>query len=78
MHKETWPVYDRNKIQISELVLAVQVNGKVRGELTVAQDISEADVIEQAKKDENVKKYLEGKEIKKSIYVKGKLVSLVV
>ncbi len=57
--------------------MAVQVNGKLRGTLEVAPDIAQADVIEMAKADENVKKFLTGA-IVKEIYVPGKIVNLVV
>ena len=55
-----------------------QVNGKLRGTVEVDKDISEKDAIKLAKENKNVKKFLEGKKIKKEIFVKGKLVSFVV
>ena len=58
--------------------VAVQINGKLRGTVTVDAGASEADVLSAAKDIENVKTHLEGKEIKKEIYVAGKMVSLVV
>lgn len=75
---QKWPTYDEAQLLTDTLTIAVQINGKVRAEFTVPTDISESDVIAQAKQDSNVQKYLEGKEIRKEIYVKGKLVSIVV
>jgi leucyl-tRNA synthetase len=73
-----WPNYDEAKIVEDEMDLVVQVNGKVRAKITVASDISEDDAKEVALADENVQKWLDGNEPKKVIYVKGKLISVVV
>ncbi|MBP6942554.1 MAG: class I tRNA ligase family protein [Candidatus Buchananbacteria bacterium] len=75
---ESWPVADESKIITDSITIAIQVNGKVRGTITVAPDTSEAEVIAAAKAEPNVAKYLEGAEIKKTIYVPGKLVSFVI
>ncbi|MBP7114520.1 MAG: hypothetical protein KBA40_03640, partial [Candidatus Peribacteraceae bacterium] len=61
----------------STVTVVVQVNGKLRGELVVPKDESKESILKQAKELENVQKYLTG-EIKKEIYVPGKLVSFVV
>jgi len=74
----SWPEYDPNLVQNSEITLVVQVNGKVRDNITVPADISEDDAKKVALDSEIIKKWLEGKEPKKVIYVKGKLVSIVV
>ena len=74
----SWPKYDLNLAKTDTMNVAVQVNGKVRDELTVDPDISENDIKELAVKSEKVQKWLEGKAPKKVIYVKGKLVSVVV
>ncbi|MCF7845118.1 MAG: leucine--tRNA ligase [Kiritimatiellales bacterium] len=74
---QKWPTYDPKLIKTDTITIAVQVNGKVRGEFEASVDISEADAITQAKELQNVAKFIEG-DIKKEIYVKGKLVSLVV
>lgn len=78
VHKDSWPKYDDKYLVRSQITLAVQVNGKVRAEITVDADISEPDAIAAAKTQEKVAAQLEGKEIKKAIYVPGRLVSLVV
>ncbi len=75
---EKWPTYDEKKIVEDTITLAVQVNGKVRATMEVAADISEKDAQAQALELENVQKWLDGKKPKKVIYVKGKLISIVV
>jgi len=61
-----------------EIELVVQVNGKVRDKMMVKAGISEDDAKKLALASEKVQKFLEGKELKKVIFVKGKLVSIVV
>ena len=76
--KADWPQYDENKIVEDKITLAIQVNGKLRDTIEVDSDISEDDAKTFALQSDKVKKYLEGNEPKKVIYVKGKLVSVVV
>jgi leucyl-tRNA synthetase len=78
VHISNWPAWDSNLVTEEVITLAIQINGKVRSEIVVPSDISEAQAIEAAKTDEKITPYLEGKEIKKQIYVPGRLVSLVV
>jgi len=75
---QPWPEYDPELLKTDTMKIAIQVNGKVRGDIEVSSDASEADVVAQAKAVDNVAKYLEGKDIKKEIYIEGKLVSFVV
>ncbi len=75
---EPWPKFNPELIKETEVTLAVQVNGKLRDTLVVPADISEEEAKKLALQSENVKKWLEGKEPKKIIYVKGKLISVVV
>ncbi|MDD2657005.1 MAG: leucine--tRNA ligase [Patescibacteria group bacterium] len=75
---QKWPEYDEAKIKEDVITIVVQVNGKVRDSLDVPVDISEEDIKNKALALENVQKWLEGKEPKKVIYVKGRLVSVVV
>jgi len=78
VHASEWPTFDPEKIIESSIKIALQVNGKVRNELTVPHDISEDEVKEMALSDEVILKWIDGKEVKKIIYVKGKLVSIVI
>jgi leucyl-tRNA synthetase len=75
---ESWPHFDSELAKSEEFELVIQVNGKVRDTIMVATEISEQIAKEQALASEKVQKWLDGKEPKKVIYVKGKLVSIVV
>ena len=72
-----WPKYDPTKLVQNEISLVVQVNGKVRGELSVAPEISKAEAFVLAKGHARISPYLEGKEILKEIYVPGKIINFV-
>lgn len=76
--KSDWPKYDSNLIQDETITIAVQVNGKLRDTFDIPADLSEEEIKKLAVTSEKVQKWLEGKEPKKVIYVKGKLVSVVV
>jgi leucyl-tRNA synthetase len=74
-----WPTYDAAVAKAEEVVVPVQVNGKVRGRLTVAAATSEDDLRDLALKDPQVRAHIDGKTIKKVVVVSGgKLVSIVV
>jgi leucyl-tRNA synthetase len=60
------------------LQIPVQINGKMRGRIEVPADADEERVIELARADENVVRYLEGKELKRAIYVRGRILNFVV
>jgi leucyl-tRNA synthetase len=74
---EPWPEWDEELTKDDEIELAVQVNGKLRGTIPVSVDITKGDAIDQAKANENVQKFLEGKEVIKEIFVPGKIVNIV-
>jgi leucyl-tRNA synthetase len=74
---QKWPTYDPAMLVTDTIVIVVQVNGKVRGQIEVAADASQEEILKLAKEQGNVVKFLEGKAPKKEIYVKGKLVSFV-
>ncbi len=76
--QETWPGYDERLAASGDVEVVVQVNGKVRGRVTVGRGASEAHVLEQALKDESVRKFVDGKPVKKTVYVQDRLLSLVV
>ncbi|MCB9798977.1 class I tRNA ligase family protein [Candidatus Nomurabacteria bacterium] len=75
---QPWPVYDESKLVDDMITLVVQVNGKVRANMEVSADIDEETAKASALELPAVQKWLEGKEPKKVIFVKGKLVSVVV
>lgn len=76
--KSSWPVVDKSKLVENETTIGVQVNGKVRGIITVSADETEDEIKEKALSEENVKKHIEGKEIVKVIVIKGRIVNIVV
>ncbi|MCA9329958.1 leucine--tRNA ligase [Candidatus Saccharibacteria bacterium] len=78
VHISNWPIHDNKHLVSSSITIAVQINGKIRGELQVEVDATEKDVIKQAKQQDSVQTYIRGKDIKKVIYVKGRLVSFVI
>ena len=73
-----WPVYDESKTIASEVEMAVQIQGKLRGSVKVPMDSDEATVVAAAKAVDKVARQLEGMEIVKVIHVKNKLVNLIV
>jgi len=75
---EPWPAFDEAKLARDVMVIAVQVSGKLRSEIEVPLDASESSILSLAKADDKVQPYLAGKAIKREIYVKGRLVNLVV
>ena len=73
-----WPVYDESKTVASTVDMAVQVNGKLKGSITVPADSSEEAVVEAALAVEKVQKATEGMQIVKRIHVKNRLINLIV
>ena len=75
--EERWPLYDPSLIESRSVKIAVQVNGKLRGTLLLAKDTSKEQAVEKAKRIEKIRKYLEGKEIKKTVFVPDRIINLV-
>ena len=73
-----WPVYDESKIVEEEFEMVVQVNGKIRGKIVIPTSTTEEEMEAIAKTIDNVKKYIEGKEIVKIITIPKKMVNIVV
>ncbi|EKE29283.1 MAG: hypothetical protein ACD_2C00193G0004 [uncultured bacterium (gcode 4)] len=78
IHYQTWPKYDTAKLVDKNVTIAIQINWKVRDEIGVEFDSPEEIIKEKAFASEAVKKYINGLEIKKVVYVKNKLLSIVV
>ena len=72
-----WPAYNSKYIFEEKIVIAVQFNGKMRGTIEITNDLLKEDVLNQVKKDEKFKKYLNGMSIIKEIYVPKKIVNIV-
>ncbi|HHW57821.1 MAG TPA: leucine--tRNA ligase [Clostridia bacterium] len=75
---QKWPKWDEKAIQRDVVEIAVQVNGKVRGRLEVPSNATDEEIEKLALSDKNLKAYVDGKEIKKVIVVKNRLVNIVV
>lgn len=75
---ENWPEYDENLAKDDMITIAVQVMWKLRWTIQVPADASKEDILEQAKKEPNIQKWIDWKNIVKEIYVPWKLVNLVV
>jgi leucyl-tRNA synthetase len=73
-----WPAHDEAKLARAVMVIAVQVGGKLRGQIEVAPDAAEADILAAAQADAKVQSFLGDRPVKKAVYVKGRLVNLVV
>ena len=78
IHLQKWPEYDKELAKEKEIELVIQINGKVRDRLKVSADISEEEAEKVSLESEKIKKWIEGKEVRKIIFVKGKLVNVVV
>ena len=74
----SWPEWDEEKCKDDEIEIAVQVNGKLRGRFKIHPEATKEELLEMAKEDGNVSKWLEGKSLVKEIVVPGKLVNFVV
>lgn len=78
LNQTSWPSYDEDKLTFDSFEMPVQINGKVRGKVLMANDASKDDAIKAASEDDNIKSYIEGKEIRKIIYVPGKILNIVI
>ena len=76
--EQPWPSVDAAALEQDSLTLAVQVNGKVRGQIDVAANAGQEAILALAKADANVQRHIEGKAIRKEIVVPSKLVNIVV
>lgn len=78
IHTQAWPQVDEEAAKDDEITLVLQVNGKVRDRLSVPADVSDEQAKQLAVESEAVQRFLEGKTPRQVIYVKGKLVNIVV
>ncbi|WP_153722956.1 leucine--tRNA ligase [Sporosarcina cascadiensis] len=81
-HTETavyaqWPTYDETKLTDDTVEVAVQINGKIRAKITVAKDSTKEELEQAALENEDVKQWMDGKELKKIIAIPGRLVNIV-
>lgn len=78
VHTSTWPKHDEKYLVRDNMTIVVQVNGKLRGEIYTVADSSEEAIVLIAKSDPRVAAQLKGKQIRKTIYVPGRLINFVV
>ena len=78
IHKSPWPKFDSKKIVDEEVKIIIQVNGKVRAEILIPKDTDEAEVKKQALNNETIISWTKEKEVKRVIYVKDRLINIVV
>jgi leucyl-tRNA synthetase len=75
---QRWPEFDESALELDMIELVVQVNGKLRGRVSVPADADKVAIEELAVADENVQRFVDGKDIRKVIVVPGRLVNIVV
>lgn len=78
IHIDHWPDWDEQYFIASTMKLPIQINGKVRATIEFSADADEESILSAAKSHEKIAPYLEGKELRKAIYVKNRIVNLVV
>jgi leucyl-tRNA synthetase len=78
IHQSSWPEWDEKKIIDDEIKIAISVNGKVRTEMMISREMSEDDIKRSALDDPSITPWLLGKEVKRVVYVKGRLINIVV
>ncbi|MBU3925329.1 class I tRNA ligase family protein, partial [Patescibacteria group bacterium] len=76
--EQSWPKYDPRLVSEEEIELVIQINGKVKDRIKAAADISEDEAKKLALESEKIKKAIDGKGVKKVIFVKGRLINVVV
>ena len=74
----SWPIYDEKYIEDKNALIVIQINGKKRGLITLPKNTPEDELLNKIMKDEKILKYIEGKKIKKKIFIKDKLINVIV
>jgi leucyl-tRNA synthetase len=78
LDQTSWPLYSDAAIEEEKLLIVVQVNGKVRGKISVSADVDQREVESEALQDQKVRSFLNGKKVQKVVYVPRRLVNIVV
>jgi leucyl-tRNA synthetase len=76
--RQKWPAWDEQYTTFDTVEIAVQVGGKTRGTIRVSADASEDVAVAAAMADPAISKFIDGRQIRKRIFVKGKILNLVV
>ena len=74
----TWPIVNKEFIEIDTVNIVIQVNGKKRSIISVEKNLEEKTLIEKIKKDKLIDKYIENKEIFRTIYIKDKIINVII
>ena len=75
---DKWPNFDKNMIKDEKINLVIQINGKKRGLIQTKMDKTENELMKIIREDEKIMKYIENGKIKKSIFIKNKLINLII
>jgi leucyl-tRNA synthetase len=78
IHQQNWPVYDVSALELGQIQLPIQINGKVRSHILVLPEASDEAIKEEVLSDERIRQWIGASEIKKFIIIKGKIVNIVV
>ena len=75
---ESWPAYDEEYLKENEVEIVIQVLGKIRSRMIVPKGLEEGKLKEKVLADENIRKWLDGKQVKKFIVVPDRLINIIV
>lgn len=78
VHIAPWPAFDEKKIVGDTATIVVQINGKIRDSFEVKMSEDESSILTRALGRREVTKWMDGKKLRKTVYIKGKLLSIVV
>jgi leucyl-tRNA synthetase len=76
--KFSWPIYDSQLTEDGKNLIVIQINGKKRGLIETEKNINEEELIKLIMKDNKINKHLDDKTIKKKIFIKDKLINLII
>lgn len=78
VYHATWPEYNAFMLIDDEVTIAVQVNGKLRGTFSFLHGVTQEEVSERVRAEESIRKWIDGREIQKEIFIPNKMLSIVV
>jgi leucyl-tRNA synthetase len=78
VHFSEWPKYDERLVEDTEIKIVIQVNGKVRDEIIIKADENEEEIKKRALSGEKISKFISGREFRKIVYVKNKIINIVI
>lgn len=78
VHLQEWPIFNESLIEDSIVTIPVQINGKVRANIEINRDEDEESVKSKVVENEKIKKYLDGKDIKKVVYIPNRIINLII